>query len=1130
MKVMKKGVSLTLLGVLVISVFVFSFNVSAQRSPDLFLNKGKELSAGYTNVSACRHAQDISTSETTCQLCDNRTDYPIMRLDWETLQEWEDLYNSASRAYRDPELVLPSRGSFSLLDHLDYTPSERNQGKCGNCWVWAGTGIMEVALDVQEGIKDRLSVQYFTSGWHGGTAGDWAGCGGNLYWFADWYDCKGFAIPWSNTNAYWQDGNRTCEDGTSVPFDTISTSPSYPLSYCAAESIETHGVGQVQAIDNIKNVLHQDKAVSFDFALPNTEDWDVFGGFWWYEQESAIWNPDYSYGHTWVDGEGAGHAVLCVGYDDTDPNNSYWIMVNSWGTADGGRPNGIFHVDMNLNYDCAVKQDDTYIPNLYWETLDVAFVHSEELRYDDGTPEQGWYWKVSGGMFAVSFTPRVAGQLTECSFYILNPAEVKVHVMDASKRDIITPFSVTPKFSGWAHVYFLFRPAVSSGVDFYIGIEWTVANKPSLGDDTSDPDGRSWDYIGGEWSRYTDGDYLIRAEVETVRKTELHYDDGTWENAWCWTGAGCMFAVVFTPRVAGRLTECNFFIARDPARIKVHVGRAGGAWLITPFSVTPTSTGWCHVDLSAYKIAVSPDFDFVIAIEWTVANKPSLGDDTSDPDGRSWDYIGGEWSRYTDGDYLIRAVVETEAPDLIVSDIVWGPIYPVEGNTVTFTVYITNQGAGDAGSFKVAYYVDDVKKGEWSIYSLSTGQTTSKTFTWTAVEGTHTVKAFADSNGVIAEIVKTNNKREETFQVSPKPKPDLIVSDISWTPEKPVEEGTVTFTVTIKNNGTVNAGSFKVSYYIDGTKLGEWSITSLLAGQNTNKTFTWTAVYGTHRVKAFADSSYSIDENVEGNNEREETFQVSPKPKPDLIISNISWSPVAFVEGETVTFNVTIKNQGTVNAGSFKVAYYIDEVKEGEWSMTSLSAGGEVSKTFTWTAVKGSHTVKAFADSNNDIIEGDETNNEREVLVGNQPPVASFSYSAPYKKKPTTFNASDSHDPDGTIISYIWDFGDGNVTTTTNPIVIHVYAIVGNYTVILNVTDSQSLWNTATATVTVKLMGDLNDDCVVNILDVSIGARAYGTRPGDKYWNPIADVERDGVINILDVSKVAREYGQTCQA
>ena len=322
-------------------------------------------------------AQNISTGETDCQgccgncscPCDNRTAYPVMRLDDETIQDWVELYNSAPRAYIDQEFT-PTAGSFSLLDHLEYVPTERDQGSCGNCWVWAGTGILEIALDVQEVIKDRLSVQYFTSCWHGGTAYDWACCGGTLGWFTDWYQAKGFVIPWSNTNAHWQDKYKTCADGTSVPCHTISTSPSYQLSHCTEETIETHDVGQTQDIANVKNVLHQNKAVWFAFFLPNNADWNTFFNFWNNEPESAIWNPDYSCGHTWVSDEGAGHAVLCVGYDDTDPENSYWIMVNSWGTSGGDRPNGIFHVDMDMNYDCWLN-DFGY--SLYWQTLDVDF-------------------------------------------------------------------------------------------------------------------------------------------------------------------------------------------------------------------------------------------------------------------------------------------------------------------------------------------------------------------------------------------------------------------------------------------------------------------------------------------------------------------------------------------------------------------------------------------------------------------------------------------------------------------------------------------------------------------------------------------------------------------------------------
>lgn len=295
----------------------------------------------------------------------------IMQPDLETLHSWFDCYDRAPYAYVDLD-VEPPAGQFSLLDHLDYVPSERDQGYCGNCWVWAGTGILEVALDVQTGVFDRLSVQYFNSKYNEGTAGNWACCGGWLEYLADFYATEGFEIPWSNTNAAWADWERTCDNETAVPWETISTTPNYTIAQCTAELIETHDVGQETAIANIKNVLAQNRAVWFGFFLPTGEDWDQFRNFWLGQPESAIWSPDYSCGHYW-DAGGGGHATLCVGYNDDDPENSYWIIVNSWGTAGGNRPNGIFHLDMNLDYDCYFEDSEGLWYSLYWQTLNVTY-------------------------------------------------------------------------------------------------------------------------------------------------------------------------------------------------------------------------------------------------------------------------------------------------------------------------------------------------------------------------------------------------------------------------------------------------------------------------------------------------------------------------------------------------------------------------------------------------------------------------------------------------------------------------------------------------------------------------------------------------------------------------------------
>jgi hypothetical protein len=66
-----------------------------------------------------------------------------------------------------------------------------------------------------------------------------------------------------------------------------------------------------------------------------------------------------------------------------------------------------------------------------------------------------------------------------------------------------------------------------------------------------------------------------------------------------------------------------------------------------------------------------------------------------------------------------------------------------------------------------------------------------------------------------------------------------------------------------------------------------------------------------------------------------------------------------------------------------------------------------------------------------------------------------------------------------------------------------------------------------TITIVGFLPTDLNKDWTVNILDVSIVARAFGTKPGDEKWNEMADLDKSGVINIIDVSMVARDYGRS---
>jgi len=87
-----------------------------------------------------------------------------------------------------------------------------------------------------------------------------------------------------------------------------------------------------------------------------------------------------------------------------------------------------------------------------------------------------------------------------------------------------------------------------------------------------------------------------------------------------------------------------------------------------------------------------------------------------------------------------------------------------------------------------------------------------------------------------------------------------------------------------------------------------------------------------------------------------------------------------------------------------------------------------------------------------------------------QPPIASFTFTPTYPEvnQIVTFDASASYDPDGNIVSYTWNFGDGNITTTSNPIITHKYASYGDYLVKLTVKDNDGLTEDETATIHVS--------------------------------------------------------------
>ena len=134
----------------------------------------------------------------------------------------------------------------------------------------------------------------------------------------------------------------------------------------------------------------------------------------------------------------------------------------------------------------------------------------------------------------------------------------------------------------------------------------------------------------------------------------------------------------------------------------------------------------------------------------------------------------------------------------------------------------------------------------------------------------------------------------------------------------------------------------------------------------------------------------------------------------------------------------------------------------------------------------------------------------------NQPPVAnagSDKYS--FNDLNIDFDASASFDPDGSIVKYHWDFGDG--TASDGIKISHKYSTTGNYVVTLTVTDNGGLISQDTALVILTNNIPLNNTIV--FFDDFQNGLAKWKKSGTLRWNTMApseiDVPRNNVSNLV---------------
>ncbi|MBO8180402.1 MAG: PKD domain-containing protein [Archaeoglobus sp.] len=233
---------------------------------------------------------------------------------------------------------------------------------------------------------------------------------------------------------------------------------------------------------------------------------------------------------------------------------------------------------------------------------------------------------------------------------------------------------------------------------------------------------------------------------------------------------------------------------------------------------------------------------------------------------------------------------------------------------------------------------------------------------------------------------------------------------------------------------------------------------------------------------AESSGSYTITFSIPSDSLSYSVNVNSPPTGGSGCIFNAYW-----MEGDSLTWNVS--QEGASKTLNFKVIYGSDPVYNAQVyfaidNTSVVSASKYDGRTdpsgiaqITLNAIANGDvsvigTVASCTDVINLTVEG--------VSGANQPPVANFTYSPSYPEEgdTVTFDASASYDPDGSIVSYNWNFGDGSIGSGQT--VQHVYSQAGTYTVTLNVTDDSGLTTSIQKTVSVGGLVYNNDAVAVD--------------------------------------------------
>ncbi len=149
-------------------------------------------------------------------------------------------------------------------------------------------------------------------------------------------------------------------------------------------------------------------------------------------------------------------------------------------------------------------------------------------------------------------------------------------------------------------------------------------------------------------------------------------------------------------------------------------------------------------------------------------------------------------------------------PDLKVTGITHTPAAPVESDAISLSATVTNSGSKASKATDLNFTLGGTKAATADVPALAAGASATVTASiGTRDAGSYPLGAEVDPSNKVIEQNEGNNvyAAPDALVVKPVSSSDLVAAPVAWTPSSPSAGDNVTFTVAIKNQGTVASAS-----------------------------------------------------------------------------------------------------------------------------------------------------------------------------------------------------------------------------------------------------------------------------------------------------------------------------------